>query len=57
MKWNFVTGSLEKFKTEGLALGVFDDLNFGPIPEAAAPCEDGPPPEIQGQGGRGVLRL
>ncbi len=34
MKWNFVTGSLEKFKTEGLALGVFDDLNFGPIPEA-----------------------
>ncbi len=36
MKWNFVTGSLDKLKTEGLALGVFEDLDF----EAAADGEN-----------------
>jgi leucyl aminopeptidase len=34
MRWTFVTGSSAAAKTEGLAIGVFDDLNFKGVPGA-----------------------
>jgi|WetSurMetagenome_2_1015567.scaffolds.fasta_scaffold07198_3 leucyl aminopeptidase len=36
MEWKFVTGSPVAARTEGLALGVFDDLDFGKFPTARA---------------------
>jgi len=36
MRWTFVTGSPATAKTEGLAVGVFDDLDFARLPGAKA---------------------
>lgn len=36
MRWTFVTGSPATAKTEGLAVGVFDDLDFAGLPGAKA---------------------
>ncbi len=34
MRWTFETGSSAAAKAEGLAVGVFDDLNFKGVPGA-----------------------